>query len=155
MTCTKLIARDRGFSLIELMIALAIVGILAAIAYPSYMAYVARGARAEAKGALLENAQFLERNFTVANRYDANSAGTAIGDGAGEIPLPIATVPRDGTAKYNITVNFDSSTEFALTATPVAGGAMANDPCGAFTLSHTGNKGVNDGTLSSAQCWSK
>jgi type IV pilus assembly protein PilE len=155
MYSSKRSEQIHGFSLIELMIALAIVGILAAIAYPSYMAYVARGARAEAKGALLENAQFLERNFTVANRYDANSEGTAIGDGSGEIPLPIASVPRDGTAKYDITVSFNTSTEFALTATPVAGGAMADDPCGAFTLSHTGNKGVNDGTLSAAQCWNK
>lgn len=58
-----------GFSLIELMITIAIVGILASIALPSYVSYLARGKRAEAKQALLENALFLETHYTTRGFY--------------------------------------------------------------------------------------
>ena len=69
---------QQGFTLIELMIVVVIVAILASLSYPSYREYVRRSARAEAKAALLENAQFMERNFTAANRYDEDSAGNAL-----------------------------------------------------------------------------
>ena len=61
--------RESGFTLIELMITVAIIAILAAIAYPSYTQYVRRAHRADAKTALLSNAQFLERNYTESNLY--------------------------------------------------------------------------------------
>ncbi len=79
----------RGFTLIELMIVVAVIAILAAIAYPSYQDSVRKSRRADAKAALLDLAQFMERNYTTANRYDQNSAGTAINTAAlpyGESP---------------------------------------------------------------------
>lgn len=138
---------SKGFTLIELMIVVVIVGILAAIAYPSYTEFVRRSNRAEAKTALLENAQFLERNFTVSNSYAA--------DGSGNTPvLPNTDVPRDGAAKYTIVPTLNASS-FLLEAEPVSGGPAAGDPCGTLTLNHLGVRGVDGGTLDAAACWGR
>ena len=138
-------ANTRGFTLIELMIAVTVVGVLAAIAYPSYQGSVRRSNRAEVKGILMETAQFLERNYTVANRYDQDSAGTAI-------VLPFATSPKPGSgaAKYNITVAYGAAPAqtFPLSATPT--GTMTGDACGTFTLTNTGAQG-SAGTVE--DCW--
>jgi type IV pilus assembly protein PilE len=139
---------SQGFTLIEMMIVVAIAGILAAVAYNSYTGYVTRGNRAEAKSAMYENAQFLERNFTLANRYDKNTTGA-------DITLPITQTPVAGAAKYTIThAAFDSSavdTTYTLIATPAV-----NDGCGNLTLNQAGVKGLA-GTYSKtvADCWGK
>jgi type IV pilus assembly protein PilE len=126
-----------GVTLIELLITVVIVGILSAIAYPSYQTYVARANRAEAQGILMENAQFLERNYTTANRYDQDSGGVATA-------LPHATSPKSGTAKYNIAATYATSQSFTLTATPT--GSMTGDSCGNLTLDNSGIK-------LPANCW--
>lgn len=142
------IRQNTGMTLIELMIVVAIVGILAAIAYPSYTQYVQRANRADAKSVLMENAQFMERNFTEANRYDQRSDGTALGNAQ----LPSQQSPKTGTANYTITLSAVNQTSYTLTATPT--GTMASDPCGNFTLTHTGAQGVS-GSLTAAECWQR
>ncbi len=77
----------RGFTLIELLIVLAIVAILAAIAYPSYLQYLIRSNRSVAKADLVELQQWLERNYSLANRYDQDPNGATI-------VLPFSTSPR-------------------------------------------------------------
>jgi type IV pilus assembly protein PilE len=126
-----MLKRQPGFTLIELMITVAIIGILSAIAYPSYTQYVLRANRAEARGILLESVQFLERNYTTANRYDKDSGGVAI-------TLPYLTSPKTGTKKYDITPAWGAvpSQTFTLSATPT--GVMSSDACGTYTLDNMG-----------------
>ncbi|TPQ24877.1 type IV pilin protein [Methylomonas sp. EFPC3] len=136
-----------GVTLIELMVTVGIVGILAAIAIPSYSEYVHRGNRTEAKAILLETAQFLERNFTENNKYDKNSSGT-------NVVLPFSTSPKTGTALYNISASL-STTTYTITATPVAGGSMSDDKCGSLSIDQLGQKTVASATLDANSCWKK
>ncbi|MHB1245193.1 MAG: type IV pilin protein [Sulfuriferula sp.] len=144
---------QEGFTLIELMITVAIIGILAAIAYPSYTQYVQRANRAEARSFLMENAQFLERNFTTANRYDQTSAGVAITNAS----LPKTQSPANGAARYDMVVGFPTSQTYTLSATPDPAGTMATDACGTYTLDNTGLQGAAGVTTGAivAQCWNR
>ena len=105
-------AGSTGFTLIELMVTVAIIGILAAIALPSYKSFIARGSRAEAREIMLEDAQFLERNYTEANRYDLRSNGVAV-------VLPYAQSPKTGTAKYNIAAAYGAAPSQSFTLWPL------------------------------------
>ncbi|OYY93090.1 MAG: hypothetical protein B7Y41_13335 [Hydrogenophilales bacterium 28-61-23] len=142
--------RQKGVTLIELMIAVMILGILAAIAYPSYMDHVAKANRAEMTGILLENAQFLERNYTTANRYD-----TVNSDGSGGAPAIVGQSPKTGVAKYNIAPNYGAAPAQTFTLTATRAGTMANDDCGNFTLTQAGVQGLvsNDASMTVAECW--
>lgn len=148
--------RVRGFTLIELMITVVIIGILTAIAYPSYQEYVRRGNRAEARSILLEDVQILERNYTTSNRHDAINS-----DGSGGAPVIITQSPKTGTAKYNIAVNTASQIAgacatagqcYMLTATPT--GNMAGDNCGNLRIDDSGARDAT-GALGTAACWER
>ncbi len=142
--------RLRGLTLIELMMTVAIIGILGAIALPAYQEHVRRTHRAEAKGILLEMAQLLERNYTEANRYDRKSDAT-------NFTLPVTQSPKTGSAKYTIQFTTGTLTQNTYTLEAIPTGSMANDACGTLTLTHTGNKGIKgEGTsLTAAECWQR
>jgi type IV pilus assembly protein PilE len=129
------VGKFRGFTLIELMIALAIVAILAAIAYPSYQDSVRKSRRADAEAVLLELAQWMERFYTENNRYDQTRAGVAVA-------LPFAQSPKEGGPAggyYTIAVAAPQPNSFTLTATRV-GPQVSDTICGNLTLSNTGVK---------------
>lgn len=143
-----------GFTLVELLAVMAIIGILAGIGYPSYKQSINRAARAEVRGLLLENAQFLERNYTQVFRYDKDGNDQPV-------VLPHVQSPKSGTAKYTIDVQYptidacEGGQCYTLNARPT--GNMANDDCGTYQLTHTGaqmNIGSASG-LSSEQCWQR
>ena len=133
--------KQSGFTLIELMIVVAIVGILSAIAYPSYAEYIRRGHRAEARAGLLQAAQWLERSATATGTYPLTAA----------FPANLKAVPNN---RYDIAVVSDGAT-FTLTATPK--GAQTGDRCGNYTLTNTGLRGAKGATTGDivTECWGK
>ena len=140
--------RDRrGFTLIEVMIVVAIVAILAAIALPSYNEYIRRGHRAEARAALLQGAQWMERAATATGTYPLTA----------DFPNALTTIPSN---RYAITVasppaSAASGTAFTLTAAPQTG--QTGDKCGSYTLTHNGLRGANGVTTGAivTECWGK
>ncbi|MBS99374.1 MAG: pilus assembly protein PilE [Oceanospirillaceae bacterium] len=141
--------QQHGFSLIELMIAVAIVGILAAVAYPAYTEHIREARRSDARVSLLELTQFMERYYTSNGRYTE----TAAADSGGPA-LPFTESPRDGSDKYYdlslLDVNPNDLTATAYTIRAVPKGAMAGDTCGTLTINQAGVKGAG-GDLD--DCW--
>jgi type IV pilus assembly protein PilE len=128
---------NRGFTLIEIMIVIAIIGIVITIGYPSLTEYVKKGRRAEVAGLLSEQAQILERFYSKNNVYTGIS------------------VLSTGNDYYTITPTLTDQT-FLLTATRKAG-SMATDKCGDFTITNTGVRsmvGAKTG-VTTKDCWGR
>jgi len=122
--------RSQGFSLIELMIAVVIVGILAAIAIPMYSDYVTRSRRADGQATLMQVAQELERCYTQFSKYNDNSCSVINGGVVSE---------TSDQGFYVVTANKLDESTFTLTATPQNEQADDTD-CGELKLTHLGNQ---------------
>ena len=133
-----------GFTLIEVMIVVAIVSILAAVAYPSYTESVRRGDRNAARAALLDAQQFMERYYAANSRYSSAADGT----GSPTLPTRLQAIPTD-TPKYNLTISAVALNSYTLTAAPLA----TAEQCGSLTLTNTGVKDRSGTGLSVQECW--
>ncbi|MCS5563384.1 type IV pilin protein [Marinobacter sp.] len=123
---------NRGFTLLELVLAIAIIGIIVAVAFPAYQNQVEDTRRTTAQGDLLELAQWMERRYS--NGFDYRNGGN-------DPVLPFDQSPQQGTAFYDISfaANVGRDT-FTLQAVPT--GAQAGDDCGTLTLDEQGNRGA-------------
>jgi type IV pilus assembly protein PilE len=128
-----------GFTLIELLIVVAVIGILAAIAYPSYQCYVERSQRSSAVAVLLEGSQFMERYFTTNNQYAQDTAGQPV---SSTFPASLLTSPRDGTPRWNIALSDVTATTYTLSATPIVASACT-PACGTLTTNQLQQRTAN------------
>ncbi len=138
-TYIRLQSGDCGFTLIELMITVAIVGILAAIAYPNYSEYIERGRRKDAVAVMMEVAQFAERYFTERRTY--------VGVGAA-LPTSLAQAPREGSPWYNIAISSEGLSTYTATASPRAGWTPSK--CGAMSVDAVGTRTIANPTSATA-----
>ena len=133
-----------GFTLIEVMIVVAIVAILTAIALPSYQEYVRRGHRAEARAGLQQAATWMERAATAQGTYPLTAA----------FPGGLQSVPS---GRYTIALASTDGASWTLTASRVAGSAQATDKCGDYTLTNTGLRNITNNAIGTSviDCWDR
>jgi type IV pilus assembly protein PilE len=138
---------SRGVTLLELMVVVAIIGVLAAIAVPTYMGYTTRTYRASARACMSEAAQFMERFYTTNLTYEGADALLNLGCEL-ESGMP---------AHYTITAGAPEGPApgqrtFTVVATPVGVQATRDTACGTLTLNEVGARTAT-GTDGVAGCW--
>ncbi len=136
--------KQKGFTLIELMIVVAIIGVLSAIAYPSYQSYMKKSARADAKVGLSKLADRQERFYLQNNTY------TTAFDSTG---MNISSTSEEGYYKFTVTSD-DLVSGYLLTATAISTKSQADDTgCTVMKLSSTSIKTPNGVPAGTKDCW--
>jgi type IV pilus assembly protein PilE len=136
-----MLTKTRGFTLVELLIVIAVLSIIVAVGYPSYLEQVKKSRRAEGMGQLLELADRMERAYS-----DSGTYPTAISE------VYVATT--DG-GFYTLSIVTANNVSFVVNASPTSLGKQDEDKCKDFSLTSLGNKWVSNGTDSSLNdyCW--
>ncbi len=158
--------RIRGFTLVELMVAVVVVGILTSIAVPTYDAFMDRSRRVNAEAVMVELSLWMERFYTVNNSYDETEADdTPVEDylSANAGYLECSPKPREGEScadtsdkiYYDIALSDLSVNGYTIIATPRDGTGQADDKCGTLILTSTGRKSIADAKegVTVDQCW--
>jgi type IV pilus assembly protein PilE len=136
--------KTRGFTLIELMIVVAILGIIAAVGYPSYLEHVKKSRRAEGMGHLLELADRMERFYSDKGTYAGATLGTTSAN--------VFVATTDG-GHYTLSIGAQDNVAFTISATPTNKSNQDTDKCHTFTMTSLGVKSVSGGSLSTDDCW--
>lgn len=134
----------KGFTLIEILVVMLIVGLLLAVAMPNYRDHLQRAQRAQAIATLLQAQQFMERLYSVQGTY-------LLGEQAPTLPEALRSVSVDGRDLYRLSVEDAGVSSYRLQAVPQD--ALVDEPCGTLTLDHTGLKGRSGSGMSLQACW--
>lgn len=142
---------NKGFTLIELMIAVVVIAILTTIAYPSYLEYITRARRSDGQSALLDLASRMERFYSERNTYQTATIGTGAAT-----DIRATNVSPDGW--YTLSITAQNGSSYTLQATPRNGQATDDTRCQSLTLNNLGAKGIANGpggapTGPVARCW--
>ncbi len=141
----------KGFTLVELLIVVAIIALISVIAYPSYMNYVVNTKRNAARNALLQIADRQQQFFMDNKRYAATL--TDLGFAANPLVLDDQGNPADAgdrQAVYSVSLSDLAATTYTITAAPINGQARHDTKCGSLTLDQAGTQTASTGA---ADCW--
>ena len=138
---------NRGFTLIEVMVTVAILGILAAVAYPSYVQYVAKSGRSEGIVALVDFANRQEQYFNDQRQYATNMKAFGY----------TTNYMDTENSYYRLTINRPNTTSMTITATARGIQSSRDSDCAKFTINHLGLKQAfnANGVETTAECWGK
>ncbi len=139
--------KHSGFTLIELMITVAIVGIISAIAYPAYTQFTVRAKRSAAESFMMTVSNRQEQSMLNARNYFAIASGTPA-----EWTAVSMAVPAEVAANYTVTVT-TSTGAYTVTAVPLAAQLSKDAQCATLTLTNTGVKGKSGTAASVNDCW--
>jgi type IV pilus assembly protein PilE len=143
-------AKQNGFTLIELMITVAIIGILTSVGYPSYQNHIKKAKRSEAQAALVSMATAMEQW-----RVENNNDYTGVTVGTNATAIFTDRVPTDGSGTQSYTLSIPAvtlaATSYVLKAVPF--GTQVDDDCGDLTLDSTGVKGATKSGIAVVNCW--
>lgn len=133
--------KQKGFTLMELMITVAIIGILAAVAYPSYIQHTVRANRSAAQSYMIGLANKQEQTMLDSRQYTTTTSD-------------LLATPIEVSRNYTIAITLPNASAYTITATPIGTQLARDTKCNKLTLSQTGAKGIVDGTSSNpADCW--
>ena len=143
--------RQRGVTLVELLIVVTIIAIIASVAYPSYTQFVVRTKRAVATAMLMQIADRQQQYFMDNKRYAVTLTSLGYANDSIMIDEEGAIVPTaDDGRVYNVQISASNIVTYELTATPQLHQAAKDSECGSLTLTHTGEKGQSG---SGDNCW--
>ena len=143
--------KQSGITLLELMVVVAIISLISAFAYPSYMEFVVRAKRGVGKSILMQVADRQQQFFMDNKRY----AGVLTQLGFPSDPIVVAddggfVADGDSTSVYSVSLSNTTATSYTATAAPLQNQASKDTECGSLTLTHTGAKGKSGAGLN---CW--